>query len=298
MAGLVPAIHVFHERGFKAWMPGTSPGMTGWFWMSPDLAFWLALALKMAVTAGFVVAAAMVAEKSGPAIGAMIATLPIAAAPSYVFLALDHDAAFIARSALGSLSANAVTGIFSLIYVILAQLQPLAVSLAGALAVWFTLAFALSAVEWTIVSVVAFNVVVFAVCIPLVMRYCHVPMPRVVRRWYDMPMRAGMVACLVAIVVGTSSRVGPSVTGLLAVFPIVLTSLILIFQPRIGGPATAALMANTIWGLAGFSTALVVLYLGAITFGTWIAYGLSLATSLIWNFVVWSVRRRIAQRAR
>ena len=159
------------------------------------------------------------------------------------------------------------------------------------LTIWFALAFALSSVTWTIVSVVALNVAVFAICIPLAMRYCHVPMPRVVRRWYDMPLRAGMVACLVAIVVGTSTRVGPAVTGVLAVFPIVLTSLILIFQPRIGGPATAALLANTIWGLAGFSTALVVLHLAAIAFGTWIAYALSLATSMIWNFVVWSVRR-------
>jgi hypothetical protein len=265
--------------------------------MSPDLAFWLALALKMAVTAVFVVSASMVAERAGSAVGAMIATLPIAAAPSYVFLALDHDTAFIANSALGSLSANAVTGIFSLIYVILAQRQPLAVSLAAALAVWFVLALTLATMDWTIVSVVAFNAVVFAVCIPLVMRYCHVPMPRMVRRWYDMPLRAAMVACLVAIVVGTSATVGPSVTGLLAVFPIVLTSLMLIFQPRIGGPATAALLANTMWGLAGFSTALVVLHLAAVAFGTWPAYALSLATSMIWNFIVWSVRRRIALRA-
>jgi hypothetical protein len=28
MAGLVPAIHVFSDPRFKAWMPGTSPGMT------------------------------------------------------------------------------------------------------------------------------------------------------------------------------------------------------------------------------------------------------------------------------
>ena len=266
--------------------------------MSPELAFSIALVLKMAVTAGFVVAASMVAEKSGPAIGAMIATLPIAAAPSYVFLALDHDAAFIASSALGSLSANAVTGIFALVYVVVAQRQPLLVSLLAALAVWFALAFALSAVNWTIVSVVAFNVLVYAICIPLVMRYCHVAMPRVGRLWYDMPLRAGMVACLVAVVVGTSTTVGPSITGLLAVFPIVLTSLMLILQPRIGGPATAALLANTMWGLAGFSTALVVLHLAAITFGTWSAYALSLATSMIWNFLVWRVRRRIALRAR
>lgn len=264
--------------------------------MSPDLAFWLALALKMAVTAGFVVAASMVAEKSGPAVGSMIATLPIAAAPSYVFLALDHDAAFIANSALGSLSANAVTGIFSLTYVVMAQRRQTAPSLAAALAVWFALAFGLSSVAWTIASVIGFNVLVFAVCIPLAMSYCHVPMPRVGRRWYDLPLRAGMVACLVAVVVGTSATVGPSVTGLLAVFPIVLTSLILIFQPRIGGPATAALMANTLWGLAGFSTALVVLYLATKAFGIWIAYGLSLATSMIWNFAVWAIRRRLAMR--
>src|SRR5262245_3221359 len=217
--------------------------------MSPDLAFWLALALKMAVTAGFVVTAAWIAERAGPAIAAMIATLPIAAAPSYVFLALDHDTAFIARSALGSLSANAVTGIFTLVYVVLAQRQALAVSLLAALAIWLALSFALSVVPWTIVTAMAFNVAVYAICIPLVTRYCHVPMPRITRRWYDMPMRAGMVACLVAIVVGTSSKVGPAVTGLLAVFPIVLTSLILIFHARIGGQATAALLANTMWGL-------------------------------------------------
>ena len=264
--------------------------------MSPEFAFWLALLLKMAVTAGFVVAASMIAEKVGPAVGAMIATLPIAAAPSYVFLALDHDTAFIARSALGSLSANAVTGIFALIYVILAQRQSLVLSLACALGAWFVLAFALSSVAWTIWSVVAFNAVVFAVCIPLVMRYCHVRMPPTMRRWYDMPLRATMVACLVAVVVGTSTQLGPAVTGLLAVFPIVLTSLILIFQPRIGGPATAALIANGMWGLAGFSTALVVLHLAANAFGTWTAYGLSLATSLTWNFIVWSIRRRIARR--
>ncbi|RJF69958.1 hypothetical protein D4Q52_18695 [Rhodopseudomonas palustris] len=29
MAGLVPAIHAFSCVGRKAWMPGTSPGMTG-----------------------------------------------------------------------------------------------------------------------------------------------------------------------------------------------------------------------------------------------------------------------------
>ena len=86
-------------------------------------------------------------------------------------------------------------------------------------------------------------------------------MPLIVRKWYDVPVRAFMVACLVAAVVGLSGRVGPIVTGLLAVYPIVMTSLMLIFQPRVGGPATAALIANTMWGLVGFSACLFTVHL-------------------------------------
>src|SRR5450759_1519385 len=45
--------------------------------MSPDLAFILTLALRMAVTAAFVVTASVITERSGPVIGALVATLPI-----------------------------------------------------------------------------------------------------------------------------------------------------------------------------------------------------------------------------
>ena len=77
--------------------------------MSPELFFLASLALKMAVTAVFVVAASLIAERSGPLIGAMIATLPIAAGPSYVFLALDHDAQFLAQSTITSLASHSAT---------------------------------------------------------------------------------------------------------------------------------------------------------------------------------------------
>ena len=58
--------------------------------MSPDLTFLLILGLRMAVAAAFVVTASFIAERSGPVIGALVATLPISAGPSYAFLALDH----------------------------------------------------------------------------------------------------------------------------------------------------------------------------------------------------------------
>src|SRR3981189_3025175 len=101
--------------------------------MTPDLAFILTLALRMAVTAAFVVSASVITERSGPVIGALVATLPISAGPSYVFLALDHDAAFIAEGALASLPINAATIFLGLTYVVLAQRRGVLVS-AGAAA--------------------------------------------------------------------------------------------------------------------------------------------------------------------
>src|SRR5689334_6051002 len=75
--------------------------------MSPDITYLLMLGLRMAVAAAFVVTASFIAERSGPVIGALVATLPISAGPAYAFLALDHDAAFIAQGALTSLPFNA-----------------------------------------------------------------------------------------------------------------------------------------------------------------------------------------------
>jgi hypothetical protein len=118
--------------------------------MSPDFTFLLMLAVRMAVAAGFVVSASVIAERSGPAIGALVATLPISAGPSYVFLALDHDAAFIAQGALASLPINAATIVLSLTYVVLAQCHGALLSCSAAVAVWLALAVIIRSVPWTL----------------------------------------------------------------------------------------------------------------------------------------------------
>src|SRR5262252_4982687 len=107
--------------------------------ISPDVYFLLVLVLRMAVTAGFVVSASFIAERSGPVIGALVATLPISAGPSYVFLALDHDASFIAEGALASLPINAATIFLSLTYVLLARRRGMLASCAAAVVVWLAL---------------------------------------------------------------------------------------------------------------------------------------------------------------
>jgi hypothetical protein len=245
----------------------------------------------MAVTAAFVVAASVIAERAGPLIGALVSTIPIAAGPAYIFLAIDHDSAFLADSSIASLAINAGNAIFCLAYVLLAQRQPTVVSLPAVLVLWFALAFAIRAVQWTFLAALLFNIIAFATCIATVRPFLHVVMPPVRRRWYDIPLRAALTACLVATVVEISSHIGPTVTGVLAIFPIALSTLMLILQPRVGGPATAAVIAHAITGLVGFAGAAALLHLTVIPLGAPAALTAALAVTVGWNISVWLVRR-------
>ena len=260
--------------------------------MSPDVYFAFTLIVKMAVTAAFLLIATVTAERAGPLIGGLVATLPISAGPVYIFLALDHDAHFIAQSALGSLVTNAVNVVFALTYALLAQKRSLFVSLAGAFAAWVGLIWASGWIAWTLASAVALNVVVIGVSFGLSAGLRHAPMPRVQRRWYDLVLRAAMVALLVGTVVTLSFRIGPTASGNLAVFPIVLTSIMIILHTRVGGPATAAVMANAVIGLGGFGIAVIVLCLSAERLGSAAALTLALATSLGCNLLIYFVRQR------
>ena len=255
----------------------------------------------MAVAAAFVVTASIIAERSGA--GDRRAdrdACRFRPGPSYVFLALDHDAAFIAESALASFPINAVTMFFCLTYVLLAQRQnaagqrrrrdrgvdrtrragaPGAVDASGGLD---RECHRLRDLHPAVHSAFSMS-----------------KMPLITRRWYDIPLRATMVATLVRIVVSLSRWVGPFVSGTIALFPVVLTSMTLILHPRIGGPATAAVIANGGWGMMGFGIAIAVLNLTAIPLGSAAALSLALATCVVWNLMLWWLgRRKIGASAR
>lgn len=255
--------------------------------MSPDLLFILVLLLRMAIAAAFVVTASVITERSGPVIGALIATLPVSAGPSYVFLAIDHDATFIAQGALSSLPVNAATIFMCLTYVVLAQRHSLPVSCGTAVAVWIVLASIIRMFEWPLTAGLAANLIAFGICIPLLAGYRHVKMPLVTRRWYDIPMRAALIATLVAIVVSTSGWVGPKISGIIALYPVVFSSIMVILHPRIGGRPTAAVLANSAWGLLGFGMAIAVLHVAVVQFGSALGLSIALTSCVMWNLTLW-----------
>jgi hypothetical protein len=245
--------------------------------------FWFALATKMAITALFVTLATIIAEKLGAVVGALVATLPVSAGPVYVFLALDHGPTFISASAVASLAMNAATAVFVTAYVRMAQRRSLWISVSLAFIAWLATTLVLASVRWTALSASVVNLSVFALCLWIVKPFRLVPMPPTTRPWYDFVVRAGMVTLLVGAVVTLSFRIGPAGSGVLAVFPVIYASIMVILHRRVGGPATAAVLANAVPGLAGFGVALLILHLSAVSFGSALALVAALGVSVAWN---------------
>ena len=181
------------------------------------------------------------------------------------------------------------------VYVLLAQRRTMWISVSLALAVWLPAALVLGSIQWTAWSAFILNLVVFTLCFFIVEPFTFVPMPPATRPWYDFVVRSGMVALLVAAVVMLSFRIGPTGSGVLAVFPVIYTSIMVILHHRVGGPATAAVLANAIPGLAGFGAALLTLHLAAVPLGTIAALSLGLGVSVAWNAVIFATLRHQAR---
>jgi hypothetical protein len=158
--------------------------------------------------------------------------------------------------------------------------------------VWAVQAWAVYKIQWSFAGAALFNLVVVSACIALARPLRHVSIPRVEARWYELAMRAAMVALLVGVTVTLSFRIGPSGSGILAVFPIILISVMLILHRRVGGPPTAAVMANGVIGLVGFAFACAVLHFTAEPLGSFVGLTLALSTSVGWGLLVYGLRRR------
>jgi len=259
--------------------------------MPADGYFLFTLALKMAVAAGFVIAATVIAERAGAFIGSLIVTLPISTGPAYVFIALDHEAHFVARAALTSVYNNVPTAFYTATFVVMAQRCGPWLSVAVGLLVWFVMTYLFSQLTWALTPAIAVNVAAITVFFFLVRSFREAPMPRLPMRRSDLLLRAILVSVLIAAVVTLSFTIGPEKTGLLASFPATFTATMLILHRRVGGKATAAVMAHSLVGLLGFGLCMAVLYLTAIPAGAPLALCFALLFSMSWNTATLLLRR-------
>jgi hypothetical protein len=247
---------------------------------------WFPVLAKAISTALVVLLASALAEAFGPFWGALIASLPVSAGPAYVFLAMQHDGDFVAASALSSFAANAATGLFLIVYARSARRLALWQALGAAVATWLAASLLIHQIAWTPATAILLNLIVYCTGFPMLgglaattQRPASIP----IRGWSDTPVRAAAIALFVSGVVVASSMLGPRATGIAAVFPVSLTSLLVIVQPRIGGAASALLATTALRAMLGFGLALLALHLAIRPWGVATALFVALAVSAAWS---------------
>lgn len=250
---------------------------------------WFPLVIKAVATALLVVSASVAAERLGSVWGAIIASLPVSTGPAYVFLAMEHEPDFVAASALTSAVANAATGLFLISYSMMGRRLPPWRCLATAMAVWLVAILLLQQATWHAPTAAGVNLAVYGLGLLLASRQRAADEMRVQpvsRRWFELPLRATLVAGFVSLVVAGSATLGPAVTGFVAVFPVSLISLIVILTRRLGSPAAASLATKALAPMLGFGAMLLAFHLTVPSMGVDAAMGLALGISVVWSCVL------------
>jgi uncharacterized membrane protein len=86
----------------------------------------------------------------------------------------------------------------------------------------------------------------------------------------------------VAIVVTLGQVIGPQATGIVSVYPITLTSLVLIAMPRLGGQTTAATMASIVRSMIGFSAGFLLISMSIQAWGAALSLSAALLVMIGW----------------
>lgn len=222
-----------------------------------SIVFGLKLALVPALIAGVTLAG----RRWGPAVAGWLAAFPVVAAPILFFIALQHGAEFAAHAALGTLSAVLAILVFGICYAWSALRFSWRRSVLIAFAGYWVAVAALSL--WA-PSLQASAVAVLAALWVAPRLYPAAAPPSSAassKPGKDIGLRMAAGALLVLLVTHFSSALGPHLSGLLAMFP-VMGSVLVVFSHRQSGAAFAIqLLRGMVLGYYAFSVFCIALAL-------------------------------------
>ena len=251
------------------------------------------LALKLTLTPCVVAAATLAARRFGPAIGGWLVGLPVSTAPILVFLALEHGQRFAGHVAVGLVAGVAAEAAFAIGYTAACRRGagwPVALALGSG-----SFAAAGLAVVETGLGLVPVAACAFA---GLALGLAYLPSRRVtvsaVPPRYDLPLRMALATTLLFLITTFATTLGPQLSGLLAVYPLLSTT-VAVFTHRADGAAAAVAVYRGLlvglFALMGFACTLAIA-LTHMSLGT--AYALAITLTLAIQLGSLRVVRRAA----
>lgn len=264
-----------------------------------DWGLWVEFFIRVATTGFVVIFIAWSAARLGPAIGGVLAGLPIVLAPGFFFLVRDQDPLFVSDMAAGALFSMVATQAFLFAYIWSSPKAGPVGATALAIAAWFIFAVPFSLVSHHLVlgalTFVAVTLLTRLVGQRLVLPLAPIATPT---RWAALIVRGIAAGILVGVVTLLSPMLGPALAGALLGFPIgfcvILLSLNLDHGSTIAGRTAYAGLLGVV-SLAAFSC---VLSVALMVVAPWSAYLCALAASFGLTALMAQLTRQLAQGAK
>lgn len=233
------------------------------------------LLLKLLLVPALIGAITLAGQRWGPGIAGWLSGFPVVSAPVLLFLALEHGADFTAQAATGTLSAVAVILVFGLSYAWTALRLSWLPALITALLCYGLTVLLIDRLAPSLIAAAVLSGLALLAAPPLFPRPPALPAsaaPRGTQLW--LRMAAG--ALLVLLVTGFAARLGPRLSGMLAMFP-VMASVLAAFSHRQSGAGFAILLLRgTVYGYYAFAVFCLVLALTLPRLGVAGGFGLAL----------------------
>ena len=237
-------------------------------------------ALKLALVPALIGAVTLAGRRWGATVAGWLSAFPIVSGPILYFIALDQGAAFVARAAVGTLSAVLAILVFAIGYAWAATRFGWSICLAVAFAAYFAAVAALTLAPpavWIVAPAVYGALWIAPRLFPTLGHRAPVNSPR----GNDIYLRMIAGAILVFLVTRFSAALGPQLSGMFAMFP-VMASVLVAFSHRHSGAGFAVdLLRGMVLGFYAFATFCLVLALTLPMFGIGAGFTVALLSAAV-----------------
>lgn len=224
------------------------------------------LLLKLFLVPSLIVGITFAGRKWGPAVAGWLSGFPVVSGPILYFMAAEQGIEFASTAATATLSAVLAIVVFGLSYAWAATRFEWAASLAFALVVYFGAVALLNALPLTL-GVAAPAVVMVLWFVP---RFFPAGAPKpskLMSARGELLLRIVSSAALVVGVTYAAASLGPQLSGLLAMFPVINSVLAVFSHLSQGRDFTVRLLRGMVLGYYAFATFCLVLALTLIPLG-------------------------------
>ena len=242
------------------------------------------IALSFVLAGVWISGATLLGEKLGSKRAGLITNLPSSILLSLIFMALTMGPEYAAATTKGTPVGMTIDTLFTFVFILMAR-KGLSKALTISLIVWAITAYVFIKLipPLGIAGAIGLYVLVTALCFILAERVLHirsVPHKETTFSWKQILLRALFAGTVVAGAVTIAQFAPPYMTGILATFPAVLSSTLVIFTLSQG--ADFARATGKILILSS-SNIIIYAWIAGLTFpslGPWIGTILSFATSV------------------